>query len=633
LIIKHLKTKKYPMLRYTLLVGIGLLTTCQLLAQSITPTNGPFVQGDVLRFAYSGGTGAATDWIGIYKHGQTPGSVGSTVWQYIGAPSGEVEFAGTLDTGRYDVRLFCCDGYNTLASYLDFYVAASRIRSRLSIYKSTDSLRLTAQDVVAGDRVVLVAASDVSSGSVAAGATFLAQTTLPASAMGVAVTLAPMTASVPLAAALLAPDGSTRGVDFLEIKNAPTWPATVTRLGFGSCANQNSAQTTLRHALGRGIEGFIWLGDNAYIDTYSLPALRAEYERWLTLRTEMQDLRASVPMVATWDDHDYGCCDEDADYPLKAQSQQILLDFFEEPANSPRRSQEGIYTQYLLGPNGQRLQIILLDSRYWLDDKRPNNGCGTNDYCAWAGPADANKTMLGAAQWQWLREALLQPADLRIVGSSVQFSSSYHGFEGWSLFPYERRRMQDLIKETQAERVVFLSGDMHYAEVSRLHDVADVYPLYDFTSSGINQSWPPEPNQNRVGNKAYGQANVGILDIDWPNEMLTCRIIDAQNTQRFEHTVAFGELDFTSTTTQPTAVAGLSMWQRPVPGAGAAQIFFNQKISGTLSIHDATGRLVRQIAVSDLEQVRVTDLPAGQYVATLGTAQRSVAATTRLVVE
>ena len=93
-----------------------------------------------------------------------------------------------------------------------------------------------------------------------------------------------------------------------------------------------------------------------------------------------QALRREVPVVATWDDHDYGWNNSGAAYSMKKEARQIFCDFFSEPANSPRRRQpDGIYTSYIYGPVGQRTQIVLLDGRYERTDFRmlgSGNGSG-----------------------------------------------------------------------------------------------------------------------------------------------------------------------------------------------------------------------------------------------------------------
>ena len=102
-----------------------------------------------------------------------------------------------------------------------------------------------------------------------------------------------------------------------------------------------------------------------------------------------------------------------------------------------------------------------------------------------------------------LARELSKPASVRIVGSSIQFGGSYepNGDETWAVFPHERARLVALIERTRAEGVLFISGDLHYGEVSRLEVPSrGAYPLYDVTSSGLTQKWPSVArNANRVG--------------------------------------------------------------------------------------------------------------------------------------
>ncbi len=69
--------------------------------------------------------------------------------------------------------------------------------------------------------------------------------------------------------------------------------------------------------------------------------------------------------MATWDNHDYGTHNGGAEFFLKEQSKSAFLDFFGEPSDSPRRKREGIYDAKIFGSEGQRVQIILLDTRYF----------------------------------------------------------------------------------------------------------------------------------------------------------------------------------------------------------------------------------------------------------------------------
>ena len=52
---------------------------------------------------------------------------------------------------------------------------------------------------------------------------------------------------------------------------------------------------------------------------------------------------------------------------------------------------------------------------------------------------------------------LKEPAELRIIASSVQVISEDHGFEKWANFPHERQRLFQLIAKTRAQGVIFIS--------------------------------------------------------------------------------------------------------------------------------------------------------------------------------
>lgn len=314
----------------------------------------------------------------------------------------------------------------------------------------------------------------------------------------------------------------------------------VSRIAFGSCAHENKRQRILDRATQAEPDVFIYLGDNIYGDTRDMKQLRGKYEK-LAAKPEFKRLCKAVPILATWDDHDYGENDAGRHYPMKAESQEIFLDFWNEPASSNRRNHAGIYHSVLLGPEDQRVQVILLDTRTFRDDLLEEGGpAWKNDYYPNENP---DSTFLGAAQWSWLEEQLEVPARIRIVCSSNQFSHSYNGWESWNNVPHERKKMLDLIRTTGAEGVVFVSGDVHWGELSRL--TADgLYPIYDLTSSGITQSWPKiESNDNRIGD-AIGENNFGMLLLDWDAEQLTFELRNKRGKKVLQESVPFSDLSF-----------------------------------------------------------------------------------------
>ena len=331
---------------------------------------------------------------------------------------------------------------------------------------------------------------------------------------------------------------------------------TLTRIGFGSCAEGGKEQPIWEAVLAAKPELFLFLGDNIYGDTRDMAVLRAKYAEFAK-QPGFAKLRDTTPLAVTWDDHDFGEDDAGGDYPQKEASRQVFFDFWGEPADSPRRERDGVYASYAFGPPGKRVQVILLDLRYNrtpLVQPEP----GVRNYRSWAlarykkglevpGPyarnPDPKATMLGERQWQWLERQLETPADVRLIGSSVQVLADFPGWEGWSLFAHDQQRLIELIRRTRANGVVFLSGDMHYAELSKL-DVNVPYPLWDLTSSGLTEVWPvPTPNARRASD-VIREPNFGLVDIDWQGAgtTVTLSVVDQRGTRRIEKRLSLAEL-------------------------------------------------------------------------------------------
>jgi alkaline phosphatase D len=133
---------------------------------------------------------------------------------------------------------------------------------------------------------------------------------------------------------------------------------------------------------------------------------------------------------------------------------------------------------------------------------------------------------LGEAQWAWLGQCLQEPAELRLIVSSIQVVVEGHGWERWGNFPRERQRLYDLIASTQARGVVFLSGDRHIGALYR-ESQGTPYPLTEITSSGINRQFvnAREQGPNRLG-ELYPRVNFGTVEIDWPQGRVSLALRD-----------------------------------------------------------------------------------------------------------
>jgi alkaline phosphatase D len=336
----------------------------------------------------------------------------------------------------------------------------------------------------------------------------------------------------------------------------PALDRRLSRIAFGCCADESKPQPVWEPVLARRNDLFVFLGDNIYADTRDMAVMRAKYAK-LAAQPGFARLRETTPLAAVWDDHDYGENDAGGDYPMKDESRRIFLDFWGEPAGSPRRDRDGIYASYVFGPPGERVQLILPDLRYNRTAMTPMPLQGA-DYEAWGrqrvaaglplpGPylrnPDRAATMLGERQWSWLERQFEVPAEVRLLASSVQVLADATGWECWANFARDQDRLFDVIRRKRANGVLFLSGDIHYAELSRL-DVNVPYPLWDLTSSGLTEEWRvPTPNANRAS-EVVSDANFGWIDIDWrgADTALAIGITDARGTTRMSWKIPLADL-------------------------------------------------------------------------------------------
>jgi alkaline phosphatase D len=327
----------------------------------------------------------------------------------------------------------------------------------------------------------------------------------------------------------------------------------ISRIAFGSCAFQWVEQPIFRAVVAAEPDLYLSLGDAIYGDfdgetTFDVTpeSLREEWQE-LADNPDWQHLAANVPVMGVWDNHDYGKAEGGAEFELRDESQQIFLDFFGEPANSERRRSGGVYQAETLGPPGQTVQIILLDTRYFKGPfvlaERPEGAGGSLG--KFAPNEDPAVTLLGDEQWAWLEEQLGQPADIRFIASSTQIVPDQKGMDEWGNYPHERQRLFDLIESTGAEGVVLLTGNVHFSELSKTDE--GPYPLYDFTSSGlthVNDEYPQAPNDYRIADP-YVDLNFGMVEIDWeatPSPRIILQIIDVEGIVQLEHELRLNEL-------------------------------------------------------------------------------------------
>ncbi len=298
---------------------------------------------------------------------------------------------------------------------------------------------------------------------------------------------------------------------------------TIFIVAFGSCNKQDEANPFWDDVLAQDPDVWIWGGDNIYADTEDMQLMKAMYNKQKE-EPNYRKLAAKVPIIGTWDDHDYGLNDGGEEFAMKAQSQQLFLDFFDVPRTDARRQRNGVYASHNFETPAGDIKVLVLDTRYFRSslekDDNPKRRYKIN--------RDKDATILGPEQWQWLEKELASSkAKFNLIVTSIQFLSWEHGFESWGNFPQEVEKLKQIISESGAEGVMILSGDRHISEFSKTNLPNLSYPLLDFTSSGLTHSYSDytfEPNNYRVG-EVVSVPSFGLIYLSLPKKEVHFKIM------------------------------------------------------------------------------------------------------------
>ncbi len=304
----------------------------------------------------------------------------------------------------------------------------------------------------------------------------------------------------------------------------------LTHIGFGSCLDQERPQPILDRIVDEDFDLFLFLGDNVYGDVErDRPRDMTPLEEAYALQSRsagLRKLRGTTPILVTWDDHDYGLNDAGADFPGREGAESLFEEFWEIPAGAASAQRPGVYDSVVLGPPGRRVQILLLDTRFFRSPLKPTDEKGALGKERYMPDPDPAKTMLGEAQWSWLEGELRKPAELRLLVSSIQVIAEGHGWEAWRTLPAQRQRLYTTLRESKAQGLIVLSGDRHRAGLYVQEEALD-YPLYELTSSSLNlpiEGIKEEPGPRRLG-PTYWKENYGAIDIDWSDGTVVLKVV------------------------------------------------------------------------------------------------------------
>jgi len=278
----------------------------------------------------------------------------------------------------------------------------------------------------------------------------------------------------------------------------------------------------------------LWLGDNVYLrdmDTSSRTGLLSRYGHNRAL-PELQPLLASTHHYAIWDDHDFGPNDSDRAYRDKHLSREVFTLYWGNPGAGIEGS-PGITTRF----DWADVEFFLLDNRW---NRTPNMR------------STGRRQVLGEVQMDWLVDALSSSrATFKVVVSGGQVLNPVRTAETYANFPEERLELLRRIEEERLQGVLFVSGDRHFSELSRM-ERPGTYPLYDLTVSPlatwVERNGDREANTLRVPGTLVAEQSFGILEVEGPRgeRRLTMSVLDGAGVRKWTRTIQAAELRHTA---------------------------------------------------------------------------------------
>jgi alkaline phosphatase D len=240
----------------------------------------------------------------------------------------------------------------------------------------------------------------------------------------------------------------------------------------------------------------LWLGDNTYYREpdfggyYSMGA-RQTHTRSLP---ELQPLLAATSHIAIWDDHDFGPNDSYGTFAHKRSALRLFRLFWANPQEAGNVPGNIAYHRF------GDVAFYLLDNRWY---RSPVNSA-------------AKPEMLGKDQMQWLIESLIASnASFNFVVVGGQVLNSAKVYETYANYEKEREELLQKLAEKGIKNVIFLTGDRHHSEVSKMETSSGLI-IHDFTISPLTSrpnTRVNEENMWRVSGSLVQERNFAVMEI------------------------------------------------------------------------------------------------------------------------
>lgn len=267
----------------------------------------------------------------------------------------------------------------------------------------------------------------------------------------------------------------------------------------------------------------LWLGDNVYyrVEDWNTRSGMIYRNSYVRQKASLQPLLPNTHHYAIWDDHDFGPNNSNGSFDNKETAKEVFEMFFPNPTFG-FDDFGGVTTSF----EWSDVQFFLLDNRW---ERTPNES------------KSGKRQILGEQQIEWLIDNLKRSlATFKVIVVGGQFLNQDAVFENHSAYPEERQKIIDLIDLEKIEGVIYITGDRHYTEITRIERERTLdkhqLPLIDFTvsplCSGVAHSGSGL-NFHQVEGTEVLARNFGIIEVSGKR---------AERTMKFIVYDEFGEL-------------------------------------------------------------------------------------------
>jgi alkaline phosphatase D len=323
--------------------------------------------------------------------------------------------------------------------------------------------------------------------------------------------------------------------------------------GNGYCRDVEDGYRIFRAMTRRQADLFLFVGDTVYADQICgvrphapgadyVASTLAEFHgkhRYNRADPVLQEFFRTTGVYAIWDDHEVRNNFSGSSEPLMAVGLQALLDYW--PIGGPTEEPRRLYRSFRWG---RHVETFILDTRQYRSANSDADG--------------PEKSMLGTAQRDWLLRGLAaSDATWKLVVTSVplgMFTGGRHS-DSWSSanvfgfaratptgFAHERDAILAFIRARGLRNVVFVSGDVHHAELLR-HEPSPGFTVHEFVAGPLaaRQGYPRfldrSLNSRSLGSLGF-TPNFGELVLD--GSALQVSVLDASGTVRSSLRVGSG---------------------------------------------------------------------------------------------